>query len=64
LTGHAPKESATITEEDFYTIAKATPEMMRAFYNAVNAVIECRTGSITDPLIGEYMRLRGWRGFQ
>jgi hypothetical protein len=37
-----------ITEEDFYAIAKGRPEMMRAFYNAVNAIIECRKEGATN----------------
>jgi hypothetical protein len=31
-----------ITQEDLYALAKDRPEMMRAFYSAVNAIIEYR----------------------
>jgi hypothetical protein len=37
-----------ITEEDFYAIAKARPEMMQGFYKAVNAIIECRKEAATN----------------
>ncbi len=38
-----------LTEQDFFAIAEARPEMMRAFYKAVNAIIECRKEEATNP---------------
>lgn len=38
-----------ITEADFYEIAKSRPEMMRAFYKAVNAIIEVRKEEAKNP---------------
>jgi predicted Zn-dependent protease with MMP-like domain len=37
-----------ITEADFYAIAKARPEMMRAFYKAVDAITEVRKEVATN----------------
>lgn len=34
-----------MTEEDFYAIAKAKPDVIRAFCNAVNAVIDMRNAA-------------------
>jgi hypothetical protein len=40
--------NSVITEEAFYAIAKARPEMMQAFYKAVNAIIEYRKEIATN----------------
>jgi hypothetical protein len=37
-----------ITEEDFLAMAKARPELMRAFHKVVNAVIEFRKAAVTN----------------
>ena len=37
-----------ITEADFYEIAKSRPEMMRAYYKAVDAIIEVRKEVATN----------------
>jgi hypothetical protein len=37
-----------ITEDEFLAIAKAKPDMMRAFQKAVNAAIDFRTESATN----------------
>ena len=37
-----------ITEADFYEIAKSRPEMMRAYYKAVDAFIEVRKEVATN----------------
>jgi len=38
-----------MTEEDFYAIAKARPDIIRMFCNAVNAVINLRRGAAAGP---------------
>jgi hypothetical protein len=42
LTGHASKEGGMLTQHDIYEIATNNPEMARAFYKAVKAIIELR----------------------
>jgi hypothetical protein len=38
-----------MTEDDFYAIAKARPDVIRAFCNAVNAVIDMRREAAAPP---------------